>query len=206
MSYVRKTWSINALATEFCQDRRTVAKKISAANIPPAETLDGARRWWLTDVAAILAPPPPGDTGKEFAERSRESYEQAKTRLTVQQADHEQLKVKQLAGELISLAEFARIQGTREGNFRAQLLSLPAKLAHIALEARTVPECEAQIQASINGVLDELADGALEEDPESTQAAESEPPSAAETDRNRVRRAKPSTDKRSKRRAGKVAH
>lgn len=50
----RKLWSINALATEFGLDRRTVGLRIK--DIPPAGQERGNPVWRLRDVAAVLAP------------------------------------------------------------------------------------------------------------------------------------------------------
>lgn len=70
MAMTKKLWSINALATEFGLDRRTVALRIK--DIPPAGTSRGHNAWALVDVAGVLAPaggrstpyerpdPPPG--------------------------------------------------------------------------------------------------------------------------------------------------
>jgi len=53
MAMTKKLWSINALATEFGLDRRTVGLRIRA--IPPAGQLAGHDAWALDDVAPVLA-------------------------------------------------------------------------------------------------------------------------------------------------------
>ena len=53
MAMVSKLWSISALATEFCLDRRTVAKRIDG--IAPAGKDAGSAVWALADVAPALA-------------------------------------------------------------------------------------------------------------------------------------------------------
>jgi hypothetical protein len=70
MAMSRTSWSINALATEFGLDRRTVAKRLEGV-IPVDLSPDGSPRWALADAApALLNPggrkslsrrsPPPG--------------------------------------------------------------------------------------------------------------------------------------------------
>lgn len=62
MAMTRRLWSINALATEFSLDRRTVALRIK--DVPPAGKVRGHDGYRLADVIdAILPqrrPPPPG--------------------------------------------------------------------------------------------------------------------------------------------------
>lgn len=52
MTMTAKLWSINALATEFDLDRRTVARRIKG--IAPAGELAGKPAWRLADVAGAL--------------------------------------------------------------------------------------------------------------------------------------------------------
>jgi hypothetical protein len=47
-------FTINALATEFGLDRRTVANRLK--NIPHARTEGGSKLWYLTDVVSALSP------------------------------------------------------------------------------------------------------------------------------------------------------
>ncbi|RUW42989.1 MAG: hypothetical protein E5W15_24310 [Mesorhizobium sp.] len=53
MSMTKKPWSINALATEFGLDRRTVALRVG--QIRPAGKQKGSPVWHLADVAPVLA-------------------------------------------------------------------------------------------------------------------------------------------------------
>jgi hypothetical protein len=52
MTMTAKLWSINALATEFDLDRRTVARRIKG--IAPAGDMAGKPAWRLADVAGAL--------------------------------------------------------------------------------------------------------------------------------------------------------
>jgi len=52
MTMTAKLWSMNALATEFDIDRRTVARRIKG--IAPAGELSGSPAWRLADVAGAL--------------------------------------------------------------------------------------------------------------------------------------------------------
>ncbi|RWI90526.1 MAG: hypothetical protein EOR22_23575 [Mesorhizobium sp.] len=53
MGMTKKHWSINALATEFGLDRRTVALRVG--EITPAAKENGHPVWYLADVAPVLA-------------------------------------------------------------------------------------------------------------------------------------------------------
>jgi hypothetical protein len=56
MAMSRTSWSINALATEFNMDRRTVGKRLE--NVVPYDLgPDGSPRWRLSDAAAALVKP-----------------------------------------------------------------------------------------------------------------------------------------------------
>lgn len=53
MAMTKKNWSINALATEFGLDRRTVALRVNG--IKPAAKVNGSPVWHLAAVAPVLA-------------------------------------------------------------------------------------------------------------------------------------------------------
>jgi hypothetical protein len=57
MGMTKKLWSINALATEFGMDRRTVAKRIE--DIPFDGRDRGSPQWYIASVMWALAPDPP---------------------------------------------------------------------------------------------------------------------------------------------------
>jgi len=57
MGMTKKLWSINALATEFGMDRRTVAKRIE--DIPYDGKDRGKPQWYIASVMWALAPDPP---------------------------------------------------------------------------------------------------------------------------------------------------
>lgn len=57
MSLQPQHWSVNALATEFRIDRRTVAKRIAEAGVRPASEQHGAPRYVLAHVLPVLLPP-----------------------------------------------------------------------------------------------------------------------------------------------------
>lgn len=57
MAMTRQLWSINGLATELGMDRRTVARRLSAA--PPDGKLKGKPAWFLETALRAMPRPRP---------------------------------------------------------------------------------------------------------------------------------------------------
>ena len=64
MAMTPKSWSINALATEFRLDRRTVARRLSQAGVAPAGNKAGAPTFRLSDAARALLAGSQGEPAK----------------------------------------------------------------------------------------------------------------------------------------------
>jgi hypothetical protein len=62
MTMTPRLWSLNALATEFGRDRRTVARLLR--DVRPAGDLHGKPAWMLADVAPLLTAPAATGKGK----------------------------------------------------------------------------------------------------------------------------------------------
>lgn len=82
------------------------------------------------------------------------NYEAERARLTRAQANHEELKVEVLRGELIPSDTVERVQGAMVSAFRARCLSIPTKAA---------PQLVGQDEPTIESVLTEYVFEALEE-------------------------------------------
>lgn len=74
MAMQAELWSINALATEFHMDRRTMAKRLEG--LPPVETKKVGKRiekrWRLNDVVEHLNNPKPDDFDEKLRDATKE--------------------------------------------------------------------------------------------------------------------------------------
>lgn len=130
------------------------------------------------------------------------NYEAERARLTKAQANHEELKVKILEGEVIRADVVERVQGGMVSAFRARSLSIPTKAAPqlVGLEEA---EIEAQLTDYVHEALEELSDfDPRDYIPADRQAGEA----TAEADDQPVGGRGAGTQRGGKRRAGSVAH
>jgi hypothetical protein len=95
-------WSVARLATEFGMDRKTVARRIRDANVPPAGKRSGYDVYRLADVAAVLVGVSVsfGDDGtidpRNLPPSERRAY---------YQSENERIKVEVSTGALVPAAE-----------------------------------------------------------------------------------------------------
>lgn len=82
------------------------------------------------------------------------SYEVERARLTKAQADHEELKVATLRGELLRSSDVERVQGAMVTAFRARALAIPTRAA---------PQVVGMDQTEAEAFLGDLVFEALEE-------------------------------------------
>ena len=103
VSHFQPGWSISRLADELRLDRRTVAKRIRDAGIPPAGKRNGSEVYQLADVAlAILAPEVvAGEGGGVVDPRDLPP----KDRKDFYQSENERLKVETTMGALVPAVE-----------------------------------------------------------------------------------------------------
>jgi phage terminase Nu1 subunit (DNA packaging protein) len=79
-----------------------------------------------------------------------------KTRLVRAQADHEELKVRERRGELISVGLVESEWTDMVSAMRAKLLSLPVRVAQVAISAQSIREIEENVRTQIYAALEEL--------------------------------------------------
>lgn len=97
--------------------------------------------------------------GVWLARRLRpDGFQDARTRLTIAQADKTELEAKELAGELVRLVDVAQIWGEEKATIRAKLLPFPSKIAQRIAPPERIAEVQAEAQAVVYEVLRELAD------------------------------------------------
>jgi terminase small subunit / prophage DNA-packing protein len=137
-----------------------------------------------------------GDDGEAIV------YEVEKARLTKAQANHEELKVEVLKGELIRAEVVERVQGGMVSAFRARCLSLPVKASPqlVGLDESAI---ESALADYVYEALEELSDfdpGAYI--PQGSAAGEA----AAQADDQPVGGLEPGAESRGKRRTRTLAH
>lgn len=141
----RKVWSISGLALELGIDRRTMAKTVE--DLQPVRQDNRAKYYYLADAARAL-----------FA-KGAGTFEGERTRLTRAQADKTELEVRHLRGELIRAEDVISIWADAVASVRANLISLPTKLATQAIAATSLKDVEDFARGEIYAALDELAHG-----------------------------------------------
>lgn len=103
VSHFQSGWSISRLAEELRLDRRTVAKRLRDAGIPPAGKRNGSDVYQLADVAlALLAPELAGGAGggvvdpRDLPPKDRKDF---------YQSENERLKFETSTGALVPAVE-----------------------------------------------------------------------------------------------------
>lgn len=130
------------------------------------------------------------------------NYEAERARLTKAQANHEELKVEVLKGELIKSDVVERVQGGMVSAFRARALSIPTKAAP-QLVGMGEQEIESALTDFVHEALEELSDfDPREYIPQDRSAGEA----ATEVDDKPVGRRRKSSESGGKRRTRTVAH
>jgi len=108
---------------------------------------------------------------------SPDSFATQRARLTRARANAEELKARQLAGELIPAADIEAAWGAVTEVMRTRLLAIPSKVAARIGMARNAVEAQAIIRAEITEALTELANVTFAAD-----AAEHAPDAGADRD------------------------
>lgn len=89
-------------------------------------------------------------------DQAANTYAEQRARLTRARADEEELKARQLAGELIPAAQLENAWGAVVDVMRLRLLAIPAKVAARIGMARNAVEAQQIIRAEIHDALTEL--------------------------------------------------
>lgn len=88
-------------------------------------------------------------------------YGQERARLTHEQADKTALEVKELRRELVRVSVVRAAGQSMVAAFRARVLSLPSRLAQVALDATDLAEMQEEATTLVHEALDELSDDGL---------------------------------------------
>jgi phage terminase Nu1 subunit (DNA packaging protein) len=177
---VRQLFTISALNQETGIDRRQLRELF--AEVKPAQIVGKSERYTLAQLVDAIR-----QTGGS-------DISQAKTRLTVAQADKTELEIEVLRGDLIPRGQVVAGLGRLVSAAKSRLRGIPTQIAAVAV-AMTEPEIEHTLAAAIDSALVELAGG-------SGAAVDT----AAEVDGESVGGPEPAPKPRGKRRARKVEH
>jgi phage terminase Nu1 subunit (DNA packaging protein) len=173
MAMTPQDWTISGLSVETGIDRRTLGKMLKDAK--PVGRRGKSDLYRIEQVITALR----GSSGGD--------YNEERTRLTKAQADHEELKVAQLAGELIPVDFVIETWQAQTQNMRAKLLNLPTKAAQAAIAARELKDIEDVIRDQVHEALTELSDDGIPEDTRKRLESNcKETGSASEADRKPV--------------------
>ena len=117
-------------------------------DIPKRPTLDEARIAYIRNIREVAA----GRT----SEKSSYDLVAERGRLAHHQANVEELKEKQMRGELIASEDVASMWGEMLLSMRAKILALPGKLASTAMGATSLREVEDFAREELHLALDEM--------------------------------------------------
>ena len=98
-----------------------------------------------------------------------------RARLLKAQADKTELEVKSMNGELISTDQVELLWGGLVAAFRARMLALPVRCAHLLMSLKTYPEVESCLREHVHEALRELS----RYDPEQSSSIDLEESSSA---------------------------
>lgn len=139
MACQAQVWSVNALATEFKIDRRTVAKRIEG--IPHVKETGRAKFWLIADVAvALLVHDRPSGGLQELEEKKLAA-----------EADIAEMKAAQMRAELVLVSEVGVQIDRAVAAVRARAQGWPSKYAPIVR-----PDDPAKARAILDAAVSEL--------------------------------------------------
>ena len=155
-------------------------------------------KWWLNRELSKITGGPLGDDLNYEAERAR---------LTKAQADKQELDVAARRGELLAVDDVRKHWQSMVFAAKAKLLAVPVKAAPAVITAQTTAEVFDLLSTMIREALDELSASGepTSSDDETERGAVRLVESSTEANNKSVGRRKPTTQQRSKRRAGKMA-
>jgi phage terminase Nu1 subunit (DNA packaging protein) len=126
---------------------RTWTDIANKLDIPTGSTIEFAAKAYITHLREVAAGRVSEDGYDLTAERARLSHHQANC---------EELKERQLTGELIPAEEVKADWADMILAFRAKVLALPGKVASVAMAAESVREVEEFVEEELHGALNEL--------------------------------------------------
>lgn len=138
------------IAEHLGLNKRTVQELLPKLGLPTRDCpIDQARLVYLDHLRAVAS-----------GHKSDDGYDLTKerARLSHHQANCEELKERQLIGELIPAEEVKAQWSDMILAVRAKILSLPGKVASIAMAAESLREVEEFVSEELHGALNELVE------------------------------------------------
>ena len=160
MALQRQKWSLNALATEFDLNIRTVARLLQ--DIPPCGTERGHPVWRLADAAPALV-----GGGRQPAGGT---IDEAERRKTMAEATLAELKVAEKQAVMMDVREVQSELDRAFAAIRAKLLSIPSKLAPVVMPSDPA-KAQRLLEAQIRETLIELQQLGEDDQPPADEAS-----------------------------------
>lgn len=124
MALTQQLWTISGLSTELGMDRRSLARRLDAAGLEPAEEKGRSKKYRMSDVVRVLQ------------DRDDLDLTAEKARLAKEQADKTRLQNDEERGELVRVGDMVKWAGDMVAAARAKLLSIARKHPEVAGEIR----------------------------------------------------------------------
>ena len=157
MAMIPQSWTISRLSVELGITRRTVAKRIK--DVTPAGENGRGKFYRMADVIPAIYQL---NNGQDGALDSR----QEKAKLDRARRIHEEIKIEQLRGELVSLKQVEAESARNAILIRNRIMGLSNRLATMLETAGSYGERFAIIDAEIRLALEALADTYKDSDAE----------------------------------------
>lgn len=148
-------WSINALATEFGIDRRTVTRRLDG--IPPARQLSGAPVWDLADVAVALM----GGAAALGGDAEALDLNVERARKAKEEADRLEMMNAQMRGDLLARGDVDAAVAGAFARVRARIIGIPAKVAPVVAIMDNPAEVQGVLREAVYDALRELSETAV---------------------------------------------
>jgi len=153
MGMTKNLWTVSSLAVEFGLDRRTVALRLNS--IEPVQIKGRVKKYDLQDAAKAII-------GQVSTSDGVVSYDEARARKMAAEAELSEIELQKERSEVLSIDVINTINNEVFGNFRAKLLTMPAKVAPDVFASSDVKEAKTILRKSINNILDELSNMLVE--------------------------------------------
>jgi hypothetical protein len=147
-----KGWSINALATEFGIDRRTVTRRLDG--IPPAREVGGSPVWDLANVAVALA-------GHAQPAAGELDLTEERARKAKEEADRLEMMNAQMRGELLLRGDVDAAVAGAFARVRARIIGIPAKVAPVVAIMDSPAEVQGVLREAVYEALRELSETSI---------------------------------------------
>ena len=149
MPVTAQLWTVAGLSTELALNAQTVGKIV--VKLRPDGAVKGRNAYLMANVVRAMR------ARAVSIGQERGGLIDARTRLTLARAKAEELKQRELDGELIPAEQIEEAWLMIASNTRTRILAIPRKLAPILAPSRPPGEVEAILTAEVREALTELS-------------------------------------------------